>query len=153
MLLEAGADPNLVVISDDGMPLKTPLGEYLSCNTELDRTVIRLFLKFGAKIVLKSQFRDPHGILNCLENLSQDDELLRETLATAEDFDPPIIRRCAALSSSQKEYVLSLSRNPRSLKHQTRIFLRQQLGKELPKCVDKLDLPRILVQYLLFEIS
>lgn len=61
VLLEKGADPNLVVISDDGMPLKSPLGEYISSNTELDPKFVRLLLKFGARVIIKSQFRDPLG--------------------------------------------------------------------------------------------
>jgi hypothetical protein len=58
-----------------------------------------------------------------------------------------------ALSDKQKEFVLGLSRNPKSLQHQARLFLRQYMGKKLPKCAKELGLPRMLVHYLLFEVS
>ncbi|OXA38081.1 Ankyrin-2 [Folsomia candida] len=152
VLLEKGADPNLVVISDDGMPLKSPLGEYISSNTELDPKFVRLLLKFGARVIIKSQFRDPLGILNCLANLAQHHDLFNEVLASAEDFDPPIIRRCPALSAEQKTHVLTLSKTPLSLKHQARLYLRDTLGKKLPYVMSELGLPKVLVKYVLFEI-
>ncbi|CAL8079096.1 unnamed protein product [Orchesella dallaii] len=153
LLLDHGADPNKVVISDDGMPLKSVLGEYLSSNTELENEVIKTLMRYGAKVVFKSQFRHPLGILNCLQSAAQDERLFTDLADTAEDFDPPMIRRCAALSAEQKEYLLHLSRNPNSLQHQTRLTLRKLLGKRLPLIVNELDLPKILVHMLLFEIS
>lgn len=153
LLLEHGADPNKVVISDDGMPLKSVLGEYLSSNPELDQRVIKTLLRYGAKVIFKSQFRHPLGILNCLQSVAEDERLFSDLANTAEDFDPPMIRRCSALSSEQKEFLLQLSRNPYSLQHQTRLFLRRLLGKQLPLIVDHLGLPRILTHMLLFEIS
>lgn len=153
LLLDHGADPNKVVISDDGMPLKSVLGEYLSSNMDLDQTMIKTLMRYGAKVVFKSQFRHPLGILNCLQSVAQDERLFLDLANTAEDFDPPMIRRCAALSAEQKEYLLHLSRNPKTLQHQTRLFVRKMLGKQLPLIVDQLGLPRILMHMLLFEIS
>lgn len=135
------------------MPLKSVLGEYLSSNPELDRTVIKTLMRYGAKVIFKSQFRHPLGILNCLQNVAKDEQLFEELANTAEDFDPPMIRRCAALTAEQKESLLNLSRNPKTLQHQTRISLRRLLGKKLPLIVDHLGLPTILKHMLLFEIS
>jgi hypothetical protein len=54
LLLESGADPNCIVLSDDGMPLKPPLGEYLSSNPlPFDRQVIRLLMRYGAKVLIQ----------------------------------------------------------------------------------------------------
>jgi len=153
ILLESGADPNLVVISDDGMPLKAVLGEYLSSNVHPEASIAKLLMKYGAKVILKSQFRHPLGILNCLENVALDDQLLEEILLSAESFDRPMIRRSSALSEEQKEIALNMSVTPMSLKHQTRLFLRKLLGSRLPSLAHALELPHVLAHYLLFQIS
>ena len=153
ILLENGADLNRTIVSEDGISLKPVLGEYISSNEEVERKVVRLFLQYGSRVIFKSQFRDPAGILNYLSNVSRDEELMSELLESAESFDPPMIRRCNALSAQQKEVALSLSRNPKSLKHQVRLFLRNLFGRKLPHVVDQLGLPRVLQSYIQFESS
>jgi len=150
ILLESGADVNRIIVSEDGMSLKPVLGEYLTSNQEVERAVVRLFLSFGSRVVFKSQFRDPQGILNYLTNVSGDEELMMELIESAESFDPPMIRRCAALSPEQKQIALNMSRSPKSLKHQVRILLRALLGKTLPLAVTKLEIPHVLQKYLQF---
>jgi hypothetical protein len=153
ILLERGADPNRSIMSEDGMPLKPVLGEYLYSNEEVERKVVRLFLKYGSRVVFKSQFRDPEGILNYLSNVSGDEELMMELLESAESFDPPMIRRCPALSPEQKDIALSKAKNPKSLKHQARLFFRKFFGRKLPHIIEHLFLPRILQSYLVFDSS
>lgn len=138
------------------MPLKSPLGEYLSSNPVLDPRVVSLLLKYGARVIFKSQFRDPLGILNCLNVLSleENSDLFSTVLGAAEDFDPPIIRRCPSLSEEQKGRILTLSRTPLSLKHQVRLSIRALLGDKLARIGDdELGLPKLLGKYLKFEIS
>jgi hypothetical protein len=50
MLLSSGADPSLIVESDDGPPLRPVLSEYLSTNENPCPLVINLLLKYGAKV-------------------------------------------------------------------------------------------------------
>lgn len=49
MLLSRGADPNLVV-AGEGATLRPVLAEYLSSNTQLSANVLKLLLKYGAKV-------------------------------------------------------------------------------------------------------
>lgn len=50
MLLSAGADPNLIVESDEGPPLRPVLAEYIAANESLCPTIVQLLLKFGARV-------------------------------------------------------------------------------------------------------
>lgn len=66
LLLEKGANPNLVIIGDDGSPIKPPIGEYLSSNEEHDVEVVNLFLKHGAEVrvgfVILTGFKNSHSL-------------------------------------------------------------------------------------------
>ena len=153
LLLERGADPNKMIISDDGTALKPALGEYLTSNQVIDKNVVNLLMRHGAKVILKSQLRDPQGILNCLQNNGTQDELMLELLDAAESFDPPMIRRCPSFSSELRSIALDKSRNPSSLQHQCRLYLRKYLGTRLPGRIEELELPPTLASYLLFEFN
>ncbi|XP_049793661.1 ankyrin repeat and SOCS box protein 14-like [Schistocerca nitens] len=152
LLLKAGADPNLLVESDGGSSLRPVLSEYVASSEHVSPEIVALLLRYGAKVVMKTQFRDPHGILNSLHNLSKSPPGLFFQLASAaESFDPCMIKRSAALTEEQKEFLISLARSPLPLLSQARLFLRRWLGKRLPEVVPQLPLPSVLVGYLLYE--
>ncbi|XP_042877239.1 ankyrin-1-like isoform X1 [Penaeus japonicus] len=153
LLLEKGANPNLVIIGDDGSPIKPPIGEYLSSNEEHDVEVVNLFLKHGAEVVMQSQNRDPRGILNCLPNLTKTPDVLISLLEAAQRFDLAIIKHSSLIDNDQRKIYLKVGESPLPLKHLARIFLRQELGDKMPVRVDELDLPVIMKKYLLYEIS
>lgn len=102
---------------------------------------------------MKTQFRDPHGILNSLQNLSNCPTLFVTLLEAAESFDLCMIRRSSLLNEEQKQLLVEFSTQPLSLRHQVRLFLHRQLGKKLPHMVDQLPLPTILHRYLMYEFS
>jgi len=102
---------------------------------------------------MKTQFRDPHGILNSLQNLSNYPTLFVTLVEAAESFDLCMIRRSSLLNEEQKQLLVEFSTQPLSLRHQVRLFLHRQLGKKLPHMVDQLPLPTILHRYLLYEFS
>jgi ankyrin repeat protein len=153
LLLCAGADPNMVIESDEGPPLRPVLAEYIASNEEPCPAIVHLLLRFGAKVVMKTQFRDPHGILNSLQNLSNYPTLFVTLVEAAESFDLCMIRRSSLLNEEQKQLLVEFSTQPLSLRHQVRLFLHRQLGKKLPHMVDQLPLPTILHRYLLYEFS
>jgi hypothetical protein len=102
---------------------------------------------------MKTQFRDPHGILNSLQNLSKYPSLFITLVEAAESFDLCMIRRSSLLSEEQKQLLLESSTQPLSLRHQVRLFLHRYLGKKLPHVVEQLPLPVILHRYLMYEFS
>ena len=51
LLLERGADPNIVVRHESGRPLKPPLGEYLANSPEHDVDVVKLMLRYGSQVI------------------------------------------------------------------------------------------------------
>lgn len=151
MLLERGADPNLVIRSDDGPALRPVLAEYVASNENPSVEVVALLLKYGARVVIKTQFRDPHGILNSLQNMADKPRLLRALLEAAESFDPCMIRRSSSLTDAQKALVMQAARTPLPLTHQARLIVRRLCGTRLPKIVRKLQLPQSLHRYLLYD--
>ncbi|XP_057341944.1 ankyrin repeat domain-containing protein 65-like isoform X4 [Microplitis mediator] len=153
MLLERGADPNLVIRSDEGLSLRPVLAEYVASNANPSVEVVALLLKYGARVVIKTQFRDPHGILNSLQNTADKPKLLRALLEAAESFDPCMIRRSSSLTDAQRALVMEAARTPLPLTHQARLIVRKIYGPKLPKIVRRLQLPQSLNRYLLYDFS
>ena len=151
MLLERGADPNLVIRSDEGPALRPVLAEYVASNANPSVEVVSLLLKYGARVVIKTQFRDPHGILNSLQNTADKPKLLQALLDAAESFDPCMIKRSSSLTDAQRALVMEAARTPLPLTHQARLTLRKICGTKLPKVVRRFQLPQSLYRYLLYD--
>ncbi|KAJ8687873.1 hypothetical protein QAD02_023668 [Eretmocerus hayati] len=151
MLLERGADPNLVIRSEEGLSLRPVLAEYVASNENPSVEIVSLLLKYGARVVIKTQYRDPHGILNSLQNAADKPRLLAALLDAAESFDPCMIRRSASLTEAQKDLVMKAARTPLPLTHQARLIVRRMCGTKLTKIVKSLQLPISLHRYLLYD--
>nr|XP_045609997.1 poly [ADP-ribose] polymerase tankyrase-2-like isoform X3 [Procambarus clarkii] len=153
LLLEKGANPNLVIVGEDNTPIKPALGEYLASNEDPDVEVVNLFLRYGAEVVMQSQNRDPRGLLNCLPNLTKRPDVLIPLLEAAHRFDLAIIKHSSLIDNDQRKIYLKVGQSPLPLKHLVRVFLRQELAEKIPLRIDELDLPVIMKKYLLYEIS
>ncbi|XP_073989183.1 ankyrin repeat and SOCS box protein 16-like [Rhodnius prolixus] len=151
MLLSAGADPNMIVDSDDGPPLRPVLPEYVAGNEEPCIQVVKLLMQFGAKIIMKTQYRHPQGILNSLQHISRNAKLFNCLLEAAESFDVCMIRRNTHLSPEQKQFLLDYAMKPLPLRQQCRLYIRKQLGKNVNAKVPELPLPTFLHHYLLYD--
>lgn len=155
MLLDHGANPNQYTVSDTGPMLKPPLGEYISFNVKPELKVVELLLKYGATVVLKSQYHDPRGILKSLPRLAQCRHVFDTILEAAEAFHLPAIKRASNFNPEQKQTLLQAAQTPLLLKHQLRLFLRRRLasnGDILPRRIQQLPLPPLIKMYLLYEI-
>lgn len=152
MLLFYGADPNIQVPADPGsnLTLRPALAELLASNENVLLSELHLLLRYGAKVVMKTQYRDPDGLLNCLKNIDGDSKQFNVLLEAAEEFDPCMIRRNTYLSAKQKELLVEKSSIPLSLKFQSRMFLRRRFGRDLPEIVSKLEIPLMLQKYVLY---
>lgn len=102
---------------------------------------------------MKTQFRDPDGILNHLQNVTAEEyeHIFYILLEAAESFDLCMIKRNNVLKPNQKQILIERAKTPISLLAQTRIFFRKYFGTALVKVVKKLEVPKILHSYLLFE--
>lgn len=151
MLLSYGSDPNQRVIGehDSTTILRPPLAELLASNEHVTFDELQLLLKYGARVVMKTQFRDPDGLLNCLANVSA--PMLDKLIECAEEFDPCMIRRNNYLTNEQKELLLCKARRPLSLKALCRANFRRALGRSLCESVPSLFVPQTLRSYLLYE--
>lgn len=102
---------------------------------------------------MKTQFRDPDGLLNCLSNLSSDSPVFKHLVESAEEFDPCMIRRTNQnLTIKMKLQLMEKATTPLSLQSITRAFFRRLYGRLLPEKVPQLDTPKMLHRYLLYEI-
>lgn len=104
---------------------------------------------------MKTQFRDPDGILNSLHNIgpSAEEAIFCFLLDASESFDSCMIRRSSILSAEQKTTLLQLATCPLSLRKQARLYLRRHFGPALVSSVEMLEIPRTLHKYLLFDYS
>lgn len=155
MLLSYGADPNIRVQTEPGsnVTLRPPLAELLSSNEDTSPEEIHLLLKYGARVVMKTQYRDPDGLLNCLSHVPGDSSVFDTLLTAAEEFDPCMIRRNSHISDTQRKLLLDQATSPLALKSQSRAFFRKMFGRSLPESVPCLFIPISLRGYLLYEHS
>lgn len=155
MLLSYGADPNIHVCGELGTNaiLRPPLAELLASNENTTVAELRLLLRYGAKVVMKTQFRDPAGLLNCLTNVAAETRLFEELINVAEEFDTSMIRRNIHLTVEQKQLLMDKASAPLSLKSQCRTLFRHLFGRTLSENVPSLFIPQMLKKYLLYEHS
>ncbi|XP_037977659.2 ankyrin-3 [Plutella xylostella] len=156
ILLESGADPNLKVYNvEDAAQLRPALAEYLASNPEPQPDIVRLLLRNGARVIMKTQFRDPDGILNHLQNvtLDENEHIFYLLLEAAEAFDLCMIKRNHTLNATQKQALIDRAKTPLSLLAQVRIHMRRFFGNHLVEMVPKFDIPTTLHHYLLFDYS
>ncbi|KAG5674749.1 hypothetical protein PVAND_004700 [Polypedilum vanderplanki] len=153
MLLSYGADPNVRIYGEMGSNaiLRPPLAELLSSNDNVTLEEVKLLLKHGARVIMKTQFRDPDGILNCLTNLTSDSIVFKHLVESAEEFDPCMTRRTQHLTIKQRSMIMEKATNPLSLQAIVRAFFRRLFGKKLPEKVPQLEMPKMLYKYLLYE--
>ncbi|CAM1325705.1 Uncharacterised protein g9041 [Pycnogonum litorale] len=157
LLLERGANPNIITLSDTGGggPLiKPPLGEYFISSDFPEKEVVRLFLRYGADIIIASQKHHRYGILKSLYRLENHPQILDILLDAAQFFHQQGIRNCSLMSKDMKETIMESASRPLSLKHQMRLLIRKIMKRchNLPQNVDVLPLPKILKSYVLYEI-
>lgn len=109
--------------------------------------------RFFSQVIMKTQFRDPDGILNHLQNVTAQEyqHNFYLLLEAAEAFDLCMIKRNSVLTPAQKEALIVKAKSPISLIGQTRIYFRKFFCTDLPNIVKKLDVPKTLHHYLLFE--
>lgn len=104
---------------------------------------------------MKTQYRDPLGVLNSLQNISSNPEIFNLLLEASESFDLCMIRRNQFLSESQKHRLMTLATQPLSLLHQCRLAVRRlltlhhQMGSAV--AVQIFELPRTLQLYLNYD--
>ncbi|EDS33842.1 conserved hypothetical protein [Culex quinquefasciatus] len=155
MLLSYGADPNVRVVGDvaTNAILRPPLAELIASNEIVTPEELRLLMKYGARVILKTQFRDPDGLLNCLSNMDPQSDSFRIVLEAAEEFDPCMIRRNQQLNDEQRQQLLDRATTPVPLKSRVRAHYRRLFGRQLPEFVPSLFIPRELQSYLLYEHS
>lgn len=100
---------------------------------------------------MKTQFRDPDGILNCLTNLTSDSPVFKHLVESAEEFDPCMIRRTQHLTIKQRAMIMNKATTPLTLQAITRVFFRRLYGRLLPEKIPQLEVPKMLHKYLLYE--
>lgn len=154
MLLDSGADPNRKVRGEQrNAILRPPLAELLASNENVSCDEVRLLLCHGARVVMKTQYRDPDGVLNCLNRVPEDSALFEMLIGAGEEFDAETIKRTNYLTEGQKTILIHEAGIPRSLKMQVRTFIKRHLGRLSTATIESFELPRTLIGYLLYEYN
>lgn len=153
MLLSYGADPNYKVYCDQDSDqiIRPPLAELLASNKDTTVEELTLLLRYGAPVVIKTQYRDPDGILNCIVNVPAESPVFEKLIEATELFDPCVIRRSLCLSDEQRKILWARAKTPISLKNQSRVFFRRLYGRTLSENVPALFIPQTLKKYLMYE--
>lgn len=153
MLLSYGADPNIRVEGESGpnVFLRPPLAELLANSDTTTIEEVKLLLKYGARVSLRTQYRDPDGLLNCLTTTPYWSNVFQTLAGAAECFDLAMIKRNIHLTNGQRKRLLERAKNPMPLKAICRSFFRQMFSRTLPENVPMLFIPQTLRNYLLYE--
>lgn len=149
--MKNGADPSLRVPcgTERNAILRPPLVELLGTNVVILDEEIKLLLRYGARVIIRTQFKDPDGILNYLNDVTSD--LFQFLINSAEEFDLCMIRRNIYLSNEKKEILMVKASNPLTLKAICRAKFRKILGRNLCDCVSNFVIPKILKRYLVYD--
>lgn len=154
MLLSYGADPNVRIPSETGgnVHLRPPLAELLANSDTTTVEELQLLLKYGARVCMRTQFRDPDGLLNCLRNVLSYSRVFEILLDVAEPgFDIAMIKRNLHLTDSQRKKLMQKAITPIPLKALVRNFFRSTFQRSLQEKVPLLFIPGTLHSYLLCE--
>ncbi|XP_018494351.2 poly [ADP-ribose] polymerase tankyrase-1 [Galendromus occidentalis] len=163
LLLENGADPNSITYTEEGKPfLKPPIGEYFLSTDEFRahrprEDIVRLLLKYGAKVVMTLQTQNELGILKTIQNVQDYPEVVNLVCECSEqNWSSNVVRRSNVLKPDVRSLLLQTASTPQTLRQQCRSKLRKLLGtnaREVIENVPKLDmLPKCLRRHLLYEL-
>lgn len=100
---------------------------------------------------MKTQYRDPLGILNSLQHVAEHPVLFNCLLEAAESFDVCMIRRNQFITITQKEKLLKKALEPLSLLHLSRLTVRRHLGSMMADYAKGLEIPLTLQNYLTYS--
>lgn len=131
--------------------MRPALAELLANSDETTAEEVNLLLKYGARVSMRTQFRDPDGLLNCLRNTPSYTRVFETLLETAESFDVAMIKRNLHLTDHQRKKLLKKAKTPIPLKSIARNCFRSLFGRTLPEKVPLLFIPLELRSYLLCE--
>lgn len=159
VLLEHGADVNahstdITYIA----PTSTPLIEYLkNVGDNVDFDVVLLLVKYGARLtfdidVMGYRMFDSFGVLNYIPDICHQSQVMGLLTEAAEKFNVKAIKNCQGLDTCYKKLLVRIAGFPRELKHTLRLHFRRRYTTNLPGNIERLPLPAILKQYLLFEV-
>lgn len=157
-LLQHGALPNFSAnfMSFIG-PCLTPLVEYFTNHDIFDINIIRMLVRYGARINFTLPTKlfkivDPCGVLAQVRKLRPYEDILYFLIDVAHKLDVQAIKDESSLSNRQKELLLEEACHPRTLKHLTRLRIREMLRIPVLKSLQTLPLPNYLEAYLAFEV-
>ncbi|CAF1375638.1 unnamed protein product [Adineta steineri] len=159
-LLENDAQPNQSVSNNrqhhhQHVPFRTPLVAYIKHAQErrLDMRIIRLLISYGARISF-SRGRD--SVLRFLRRFQSNPYFIELLCDAAYCFHPSYLAESMELDENVKKEIYRRATTPCTLKNILRKQIRTHLFNSsikirIDRAVQKLDLPKFLQSYLLFD--
>ena len=134
-----------------------PIVEYLKFAEKFDVTVLQLLLQHGSEVNIKQpreriRILDKYGIIEHLARVENGSDVFDMLVNVAGVFNIKDIEKEYALPENMRRTLLREGCKPRRLKHQTRLKIRRLLKGPIPDQIELLPLPRLIKNYLLYQI-
>lgn len=155
-LLERGANPNAIILSDKGPLLKPPIGEYFHACEQPQSELVRMLLKYGARVILQGQRDHPLGIVKVIHrlHLGLNPEVMALVIEAAEKFSISFIEQSPQLSDEHKELLLAKALKPFPLVNIAIFKIRESImrrGTDYVSAISSFPIPLSLRMLLLFQ--
>ena len=139
------------------LPSLAPIVEYLKYAEKFEVSVLQQLLQHGSEVNIKQpreriRIIDKYGIVDHLNRLENNDEVFDMILNVAGVFNIKDIEKNYSLPENMRTVLIREGCKPRKLKHQIRLQIRRLLKVPIPDQIERLPLPRLIKDYLLYQM-
>ena len=139
------------------LPSLAPIVEYLKYADKFECKVLQLLLQYGSEVNIRQpreriRILDKYGAVEHIQRLENNSDFFEMLVNVAGIFNIKDIEKEYSLPEIMKTVLIREGSTPRRLKHQTRIQIRRLLKVPIPDQIELLPLPRIIKDYLLYQM-
>ena len=139
------------------LPSLVPIVEYLKYADKFECKVLQLLLQYGSEVNIRQpreriSILDKYGAVEHMQRLENNSDFFEMLVNVAGVFNIKDIEKEYSLPETMKTVLIREGSTPRRLKHQIRIQIRRLLKVPIPDQIEQLPLPRIIKDYLLYQM-
>ena len=134
-----------------------PVVEYLKYADKFECKVLQLLLQYGSEVNIRQpreriKILDKYGAVEHMQRLESNSDFFEMLVNVVGVFNIKDIEKEYSLPETMKTVLIREGSTPRRLKHQIRIQIRRLLKVPIPDQIEQLPLPRIIKDYLLYQM-